>query len=154
MPDTFGPAAAHSAAIPPEPGLFERAHVLAPQPDEDGTVDDWVRHYAAEALAAHAVFRSMLPSVSHNPVPGSRPELGYVIHQAHAATAAAVALTTPTDQVARKLWDLTPEAGALNGEYLEWLEDTLDGLGINPGDIDPAYNTADFRSPSRAPIRV
>ncbi len=136
----------------PDTEPFARAAALAPQPEQDGTVQDWIRHLAAEALAAHTVFRSMLPRISSTPVPGSRPELGYIIGLAVASTSAAVALTTPTDKVARKLWNLTPEAGALNGEYLDWLVSTLDRLGINPADIDPAYSAADFQSPSRAPI--
>lgn len=125
------------------------AERLAPVPAtrEQATTDAWVRHYAAQALAAWTVFHREVDSLPPNPGEGSRPDLGYLSALGVAATSAAHALDggTPGD-----LWDLTPEAGALNGEWEEWLADTLDAHGINPADIDPRYNAGDFRSPTQA----
>jgi hypothetical protein len=131
---------------------FDAAERVAPEPtDRDtATVDQWVLHYCALALAAHTAFRDALRSLSPTPEGGSRPDLGYLVTVAVSATAAAIALTTPPAEVAGVLWDYTPEAGALNGEYLDWLDETLDRLGINPADIDHHLDTADFRSPSNA----
>lgn len=123
--------------------IAERLNVaeqLAPVPEKDGTVDSWVKHYAALALAAYAAFQDSLER------PG--PELGYLSAIGTSATAAACALTVTPDAAANELWSLTPEAGALNGEWEEWLTSTLDGLGINPADLHPAYTAADFRSPA------
>lgn len=127
---------------------FAVAERLAPEPvtRDAATVETWTRHYAALALAAHAAFHSAIRTVPRNPEPGSRPDVGYLITIATASTAAAVALTATPGEVAHALWDFTPEAGALNGEYEEWLVTSLDELGINPADIDPRYNGADFRS--------
>lgn len=128
---------------------FFAAERLAPEPAsrETATVEVWTRHYAALAMAAHAAFDAAVHTVPSNPEPGSRPDIGYLITIAVASTATAVALTAPSDEVAQALWDFTPEAGALNGEYVEWLAETLDQLGINPADLYPAFNGADFRSP-------
>lgn len=129
---------------------FVAASRVAPEPTErsEATVTAWRRHYAAQALAAHVEFRRVLPPLGAAPgEPGSRPELGYLIAIAVASTTAAIALSVPADEAAGLIWDLTPEAGALNGEYLEWLAGQLDDLGINPADIDPAYDGADFTSP-------
>jgi hypothetical protein len=127
---------------------FAVAERLAPEPvsREAATTATWTRHYAALALAAHAAFNTAMRTVPRNPEPGSRPDLGYLITVAVSSTAAAVALTATPDEVAHALWDFTPEAGALNGEYEEWLAGTLDNLGVNPADIDPRYNGDDFRS--------
>ncbi len=62
--------------------------------------------------------------------------------------AAAVARLNDRETAAEVIWNLTPELGALNGEWEEWLVDTLDEHGINPADIDPDYEAADFNSPS------
>ncbi len=127
---------------------FAAAERLAPVPAtrEEATTDAWVRHYAALSLAAFTEFTRSLPQGAAG---GSRPDLGHLVGLAVAAMSAAHALST-TSRRPRGLWDLTPEAGALNGEWEEWLADTLDAHGINPADINPEYNAADFRSPTRA----
>ncbi len=120
---------------------FAAAERLAPLPDsrENATIFAWTRHYAGLALAAHAAFYDA------SETPG--PELGWLMTLAVSATAAARAVSSPLAGVGQELWDLTPELGALNGEYEEWLVETLDNLGVNPADIDPRYNADDFRSP-------
>lgn len=121
------------------------AETIAPAPTERaGHREDWARHFAALGLAAHAAFRDQMPTIPRNPVMGSRPELGPLILLAVSATAAACALLTPAEQVADKLWNLTPELGALNGEYEYWLAKTLASLGVNPADLYPWFNSADF----------
>lgn len=129
MTDTFDP--------------FEAADRLAPLPDRrEAPTSAWVRHYAALALAAHAVFRANLDTL-RAAAPGSRPDLGYLMLVATSATAAAAALHLPRN-VPGHLWDLTPECGALNGEDIDWLAETLAGLGVNPADIYRWYEAADF----------
>ena len=81
-------------------------------------------------------------------MPGSRPDIGYLMQTAVAATAAACAATWGGNQLAAELWDLTPEAGALNGEYVDWLAEQCDTCGINPADLYPWFTAADFNSPS------
>ncbi len=151
VPNTAAPADAPASAVQREPDFtpYKRAEILAPVPGKGGTVDDWVRHFAADALAGFAHFRSLLRTLGRNPAPGSRPDLGYTIGGATSSLAAAIALTSDRDDAARKLWNLTPEAGCLNGENEDWVVELLDRLGINPADIDPAYNASDFDSPSR-----
>ncbi len=129
---------------------FNVADRLAPLPEsrDQATPMVWVRHYAATALAAHYVFRKSLPSLREDYKPGSRPDLGLLSATATSATAAAVALLNNVEVAAGTLWDLTPELGALNGEWEEWLVAVLDRLGVNPADINPYYEAADFRSPS------
>jgi hypothetical protein len=146
---------ATSSPTEPHPSILA-AERLAPEPPtrEEATTDGWVRHYAAQGLAAHAAFRDALPALGSKPAPGSRPDLGELIAAGMYATAAAVALTEPRERVAQKLWNLTPELGALNGESLDWLAETLDGLGVNPADIDRAFESADFRSPVAAGVQV
>jgi hypothetical protein len=126
---------------------FAAADRLAPVPNQDSTIDDWVRHYAALALAAWTVFERETSNLPPHPVEGSRPDIGYLATIGVTATSAAIALTNSQQYVARLLYDLTREAGALNGEWEEWLADTLDELGINPADINPEYVAGDFRSP-------
>lgn len=130
---------------------FEVAERIAPVPAtrDEACTEAWLQHYVALALAAHTAFHDALPILGSKPVPGSRPDLGYLIDIATAATATAVALSTPPDEVGTLLWDLTPESGALNGEYLDWLTQRADALGINPADLDHRLDAADFRSPSR-----
>ncbi|MGX6605619.1 hypothetical protein ACWKSP_26325 [Micromonosporaceae bacterium Da 78-11] len=123
---------------------FAVAELLAPIPDEHATTDDWVRHYAAQALAAWTVFRRSLGD------PEERVFLGHLALIGTASTATAVALSEPQDTAAHLLWSLTPEAGALNGEWEEWIVAKLDDLGINPADINDEYIAGDFRSPSGA----
>ncbi|MFG2046162.1 hypothetical protein ACGFIW_01860 [Micromonospora sp. NPDC048935] len=125
---------------------FNAAHRLAPPPAtrDAATRDAWVRHYAADALAAYATFRDAIRTVTPTTAGGSRPDLGYLTLAATAATAAAAALTDRTDYAPELIWDLTPELGALNGEWEDWLVDVLVRRGVNPGHIDPAYNPADF----------
>lgn len=136
MTDTVHPAFATAERLAPEPASRDTA-----------TVEAWTRHYAALALAAHSAFDAALRTVPRDPEPGSRPDIGYLIAIAVASTATAVALTATPNEVAHTLWDFTPEAGALNGEYVAWLAETLDGLGVNPADLYPAFNGDDFRSP-------
>lgn len=121
------------------------AERIAPTPAtrEDATRGPWVRHYAAAALACWATFRREIRNLTPNPEPGSRPDLGYLALAATSATAAVVALTNPVD-APELIWDLTPEAGALNGEYEDWLTNVLVRYGINPGHIDPDLDPADF----------
>jgi len=133
---------------------FTAAERLAPVPAtrEQAATDSWVRHYAALALAAGAVFDDAVRTIPAGAAPGSRPDLGYLATLANAAIAAAYAFQHVEDY-APGLWDLTPEAGALNGEWVDWLTDTLDRYGINPADIDPRFVATDFRSPSQAVTR-
>ena len=123
---------------------FAMAELLAPVPDEHGTTDDWVRHYAAQALAAWAVFHRSLGD------PEEKVFVGHLALIGTASTAAAAALATPHDPAPHLLWSLTPEAGALNGEWEKWIVAKLDELGVNPADIDPRYSATDFRSPTAA----
>lgn len=130
---------------------FVTAERVAPLPnDPDASREEWARHYAATALAAHVAFLAVLKTVPERPEPGSRPTLGHMAAIMTSAAAAACALVTAPEKVARWLWNLTPELGALNGEYIDWLAETLDNFGVNPADIDPAFNPADFRSPRQA----
>ncbi|MFC3504828.1 hypothetical protein ACFOOK_28205 [Micromonospora krabiensis] len=118
---------------------------LAPAPEtrDDATKHAWVRHYAAQALAALAVLNREYSNLPPNPEPGSRPDIGYLSLLAQSSMAAAVAFLGPID-APTLLWDLTPEAGALNGEWEEWLVEVLVRYGVNPGYIDPAYDPDDF----------
>lgn len=131
---------------------FDAAHRLAPTPDtpEEATRANWIRHYAALAVAAHVAFRAALRTIGPNPEPGSRPDLGYLIAIAVASTAAAAALADPGN-APELIYNLTPEAGALNGEDLDWLDETLVAYGINPADIDPDLDPADFAAEVAAP---
>lgn len=129
---------------------FAAAERIAPVPAtrSEATAEAWVRHYAALSLAAFTEFHRQIVDQPADP---ARPDLGLLVGLAVAAMSAAHALhTTVLLPEPKQLWDLTPEYGALNGEWEEWLADTLDTLGINPADIDPRYNAGDFRSPSRA----
>jgi hypothetical protein len=124
---------------------LDAAERIAPVPEtrEQATTEAWVRHYAALALAAHVEFRRALPPIGSKP--GSRPELGYLVEIGVAATAAVVALTnTDPAEVGGELWDLTPEAGALNGEWEDYLDGVLVGVGINPADINDYLDPAGF----------
>jgi hypothetical protein len=120
---------------------FETALRLAPQPaTRDAGLDEWQRHYAAVALAAWSEFRT---------TSGEGPLLALA---GGLALSAAAALEPPRNHTARLLWDLTPEAGALNGEWEEWLAETLDRLGVNPADIHRDLEPGDWRSPSRSGV--
>lgn len=127
---------------------FAAADRLAPAPEkrEAATAEQWLKHYAALAMAAHAAFRDALPALGAAPTG----DLGYLVTIGTAATAAAVALSMPPATAAALIWELTPELGALNGEYVDWLADLLDTLGINPADIERHYDAADFASASLA----
>ncbi len=130
---------------------FNIADRLAPAPTtaEEATPAAWVRHYAATALAAHYVFRKSLGRLDpDSPVSATRPDLGLLVTIGTSALAAAVALLNDRETAAETIWNLTPELGALNGEWEAWLVDTLDEHGVNPADIDPDYEAADFTSPS------
>lgn len=113
---------------------FTAAERLAPEPQRrgDATRDQWIRVHAANALAAHTAFRAALKTLPPNPERGSRPDLGYLILIATSATAAVCAMTSRPDRFSDDLWALTPEAGALNGEYIDFLATMLDAYGINP----------------------
>ncbi len=130
---------------------FAVAEKLAPVPAtrDEATTEAWVRHHAATGLAAFTEFHRASLAGFGRREPGSRPDLGYLVGLGVAATHAAIALSEPAVTASGRLWDLTPEAGALNGEWEEWLADTLDRHDINPADINPAYATADFNSPSQ-----
>lgn len=134
---------------------FLAAERLTPDPKtrDDATVEYWIRKYAALGLAAHTAFRDALDTLEPKPEPGSRPDLGHLSAIATSATAAAVALTghivgATGTAIDGELWDLTPELGALNGEYYDWLTETLDAMGINPADIDHHLDATDFESRS------
>jgi len=131
---------------------LEIAQILAPGPETeaDSTAKAWSIHYAATAFAAFTEFHTMLKTLTPNPAPGSRPELGRLVALGVAATAAYAALSAePGEDIGELLWAWTPECGALNGEYLDELTEALDEAGINPADIDPEYSAGDFASPSR-----
>ncbi len=153
MPDATIEAARPAGGHTP----IEAADLLAPQPASRGeaTVDAWVRHYAAFALAAHAQFRHgmnrhLAATAAGTAEHGTRPDLGWMcIAAVHATSAAVALLVSSPDLAATRIYDLTPEAGALNGEWLDWLGETLDAYGINPADIDPYFRAVDFHSPSR-----
>jgi hypothetical protein len=127
--------------------FLNRAHELAPTPGEHGTRDDWMRHYVAQALAAFAGFYVVTHDVQRG---DSRPEIGYLAIIGHTSVAAVLGLDAPADELTRVLWEHTPEGGALNGEWEQYIVDTLDRLGVNPADIDGRYVAGDFTSPSRA----
>lgn len=115
-----------------------------PEPGADVTADTWIRHYAALALAAYATNRIECRNLPPNPQPGSRPDIGYLALLGSSATAAAAALMYTEDYAPEVIWGLTPEVGAFNGEWEEWLADVLVRRGINPADIDPDLDPADF----------
>lgn len=125
---------------------FVAAGRLAPQPKtrEEATADGWARYYAAEAVATNAYLRQILNQ--DGPPKG---DISFIVGVSVAATAVALALTTSREEIAEKLWDITPELGALNGEWEEEMIDLLDRLSVNPADIDPDLDPADFDSPSQ-----
>jgi hypothetical protein len=139
--------------------VFLAAEKLGPVPynADDATPQAWLRHYIATALAAHTAFYAALPPPRTVPADqvGSKPELGYLMMIATSATAAAQAIDAviagdvTADKVAAAIWKLTPNCGALNSEYVGWLMERADQLGINPADLDFRLNAADFRSTSR-----
>ncbi|MBM0275349.1 hypothetical protein [Micromonospora tarensis] len=131
--------------------LFNTAeqHAPAPTTREGANRETWVKHYAAQALAAYAMFRAETRTLPRNAEPDSRPDLGYLILAAVSSTAVVAALTDQTDYAPKLIWDLTPEAGALNGEWEDWLTDVLVRRGINPGLIDPDVDPADFTAATR-----
>ncbi|GAA4439560.1 hypothetical protein [Phytohabitans houttuyneae] len=130
---------------------FALAERVAPRPDSrDVPASDWARHHAALALAAHGVAREAVAGLPPNPGKGSRPDLGYLTALAVSSTAAAAALLGDPAEISKLLWELTPEAGNLNGEDVDWLADNLDGLGVNPADLYRWFDAADFNSPSAA----
>src|SRR4051794_17295302 len=94
--------------------MLNRANELAPTPGPDATREDWIRHYAAQSMAAFAAF-----GIVERTKPG--PDLGYLILLHTAAAAAVVALEAPADQATRLLWELNPDGDAMNGEMLEHL---------------------------------
>lgn len=123
--------------------LINNAEDLAPVPStrEEATVAAWTRQFAALGLAAYAAAHKVL---------GKAPEeFGLLTLLGVTATAAAATLSSANaTEAAEEIWELTPECGALNGEWSAWLVETLDRLGVNPADVDPDYSAADFRSPS------
>lgn len=124
--------------------LLNRAAELAPVPAVGAEPAEWVRHYAAEAMAANAAFRLLMGTDRGE-------ELAYLSLLANAALAAAVALEAPSETAARVIWELTPEAGALNGEWVGHLADTLEAHDINPADLYPWFEAKDFAAPVRLP---
>lgn len=131
--------------------VFDTAEQLAPLPDSrDATAMVWARHYAVLGLAAHAACRhAYAATIPRQPVPGSRPDVGYLGMVAASATAAAVALVKDHRAAPSTLWDLTPELGAFNDECVNWLAAFLDQQGVNPADLYPWFDAGDFDSPSR-----
>ncbi|MEU4558570.1 hypothetical protein AB0F72_09270 [Actinoplanes sp. NPDC023936] len=126
---------------------LNRAHTMAPTPGEHGTREEWMRHYAAQALAAFAGFYV----VTHEPrTGGDRPEIGYLALIGHTSVAAVLGLNASPDHLPRLLWQFEPEGDALNGEWEDYIVSVLDRLGINPADLDERYAADEFGSPSRA----
>ena len=126
--------------------FLNRAHEIAPTPGVGGTRDDWMRHYAAQALAAFAGFKVILPGVDGT---HERPELGYLAILGHTSAAAVIALDAPSKlEQTRMLWEHEDAEAAE-----EYVVGILDRLGINPADIDGRYTASDFTSPSRAVAR-
>jgi hypothetical protein len=125
--------------------FLNRAEELAPAPKLGADPAEWVRHFAAQALAAYAAFR-----ISERTEPAG-PHLGYLALLGTAAMAASVSLEAPSETAARVIWELTPEAGALNGEWIDHLADTLEAHGINPADLYPWFEAKDFTAPARLP---
>jgi hypothetical protein len=126
---------------------FEVAERLAPQPDNRFAAErEWYRYFAARGLAAHAAFRAALSAGS------AGADLGYLAEIGMLATSAALLLDVPEgEHRSALLWDFTPEAGALNGEYVDHLASNLDDVGINPAEIYPWFEAADFATPLSAP---
>jgi hypothetical protein len=130
--------------------FLNRAHDIAPTPGEHGTRDDWMRHYAAQALAAFAGFYA----VTHEPRTGEdRPEIGYLALIAETSVSAVLGLNASPDDLPRLLWQFNYDGAAMNGEAEEYIVSMLDRLGINPADIDGRYTASDFTSPCRAAVR-
>lgn len=128
------------------------AYLVAPAPEtKDAPREDWARYYIAQALGAHAAIRDQLPTIPSNPERGSRPEIGLLSLLATASTTAAIALLwdLSPDGVSRQIWELTPELGALNGEYVDWLAEQSAALGINPAQLYPWFDAADFEVAAR-----
>jgi hypothetical protein len=126
--------------------FLNRASELAPVPDGDITeTQPWIRHYAAQALAAFAAFR-----VSERTEPGG-PHLAYLALLGTAGVAAITALSVTQDQAPRALWELNAEGGEMNGESIGHLADVLEHHGINPADLYPWFEAKDFTSPARLP---
>lgn len=130
-----------------EPNALNVADQLAPIPEsrEKATKEDWIRHYAATALAAQVEFNRAL----RLPL-GLRPDPGLIAALGVAANAVVCALLAESvDELPGDLWDLTPEYGALNGEWYDSAANVLDNHGINPAQIDPALRAVDFASEVR-----
>lgn len=125
--------------------FLNRAEELAPTPEDGEDPREWVRHFAAQAMAAYAAFR-----ISERVEPAG-PHLGYLALLGTAAMAASVSLEAPNETAARVIWELTPEAGALNGEWIDHLADTLEAHDINPADLYPWFEAKDFTAPARLP---
>lgn len=125
--------------------LINTAERIAPAPTsrDSATRTTWIKHYAAQALACWATFRREIRNLTPNPAPDGRPDIGYLALTAVSSTTAAAALIDPHNAPAL-VWDLTPELGALNGEWEEWLADVLVRHGINPAHVDPDLDPADF----------
>lgn len=133
--------------------LLNNAEELAPVPatKEEATREAWVRHFCAQAMAAYAGAHHLMSTSS--PKEHGK-QYGALVLMAVASTSAALGLTTPPEDLPHRLWRFTPECGALNGEWEEWLADTLDRFGVNPADVDGRYDAAHFRSPSvRATVK-
>jgi len=130
MPEQLS-GAAHEA--------FTAAARLAPEPAfrDEATAAGWLAHFAALGLAAHAAFRDAA-RVEANPDADSRPDLGYLLAIVNSATAAAVALVTPPEEVGAKLVDVSRDS-------VGWLIHTLyERCGINPAELCRWLDAADF----------
>ncbi|AEV86703.1 hypothetical protein ACWT_5686 [Actinoplanes sp. SE50] len=127
---------------------LNRANELAATPGEHGTREEWIRHYAAQAMAAFAGFYD----VTHEPRTGNdRPEIGYLALIGQTSVAAVLGLDASPRDLPSLLWHYDPDGDALNGERIEeYIVSVLDRAGINPADLNERYETSHFRSPSRA----
>ena len=119
--------------------LLNRAHELAPMPTSpDAPHQDWTAHYAAIATAALAGFRL---------AERTSPDLGYLI-QIHISSSAAVILLSAENQAdaLAMISELLVDTGT-SEEMLTILTNILDAHGINPADLYPWFEAADFISP-------
>ncbi len=125
--------------------FLNRAAEIAPAPEGDvNDTQPWIRHYAAQAMAAFAAFR-----VVERTDPG--PALAYLSLLGTAGVAAMTALSVTNEAAPRALWELNADGGEMNGESIEHLADVLEHHGINPADLYPWFEPGDFTAPARFP---
>lgn len=122
---------------------------IAPQPktEAEATTEAWLRHYAVRAQSLYAAYRVTMDAFFKSPT-GSEEyhrlgrQMGTQVesalaHQMVAYLLATTAALPGADERAQGIWDLTPELGALNGEWEDQLAGLLGGLGIDWDGISP-----------------